>query len=105
MATLRRCYSCGALSRGACPHCSPRPANNTPRDYADEAKRRAILKQWVSTRGYVCPGWQPSRHEPHPSTDLTVHHHLPRAHGGTLEDGYSVLCRSENSRLGKGHHG
>lgn len=42
-----------------------------------------IRKEWVASKGWVCPGYGP-HHPPHPSTDLVVDHDL------------GVMCRAAN---------
>jgi len=98
----RPCVVCGRLATGGrCPaHPYRKPG---PRDYPDERARRLILEQWRDQVGNICAGIPDRDHPPHPTPDLTVHHLNPRAHGGTLQDGWTVICRSLNAQLGTGH--
>ena len=89
---LRYCPHCQGLHRGPC----------LQRDYQDERQRSAILADYRGTKGDLCPGtpWCTTPNQPHPvaSGDLTVDHRVPRAGGGTLADGYTVMCRAANTR-------
>lgn len=76
----------------------------TNRDIADEEARRKILKQHRAIHGDACLGtpWCPVPNVAHACDDLTVDHVVAQARGGTLSDGYEVMCRSANSRKGSG---
>jgi 5-methylcytosine-specific restriction protein A len=93
----RPCLDCGQLTaKGS--RCKPCEAQrqhtrNTTRthyqgDWSTTSQR--IRTQWVTTHGWVCPGW----HRPtHPSHDLVVDHVTARS-----RHALAVLCRSCNSR-------
>ncbi len=68
------------------------------RNYRDERLRLQLLRQWREEHGDVCPGSQWCQPTPHHTRDLTVDHIKPQAHGGTLQDGWRILCRQANSR-------
>ena len=70
------------------------------RDYSDEYARRQILANHLQHVGPYCPGTEWCQPERHPSDDLTVDHTHARSKGGTLADGYTVMCREANSRKG-----
>lgn len=70
------------------------------RNYRDENERRQILRRYRLEFGDVCPGSPWCSPTPHPETDLTVDHIKPQQHGGTLADGYRILCRTANSKRG-----
>lgn len=105
-ASLRHCPSCGRLRRGeTCAACgwasrrvrvNRRPARPDLRRREWVVRSAAILAAHRADHGEWCPGWSPSGHEPHPTSDLTVHHHTDDPDGPC-----SVLCRRENGRLGK----
>jgi len=59
---------------------------------------RAVA-DWRAKHGDVCPGYN---RPPHPATDLTADHLLPRAQGGGPGSPLAVLCRSCNSARGAG---
>lgn len=102
---MRPCPECGAgQTSGACTRCGWR--SNRWRSNRRPARPDLRRKEWVersaeelaahrATYGEWCPGWPPSQHEPHATSDLTVHHHTDDPDGPT-----SVLCRRENGRLG-----
>ena len=89
---LRYCPHCRTLHRGPC----------LQRDYQDERQRLHILADYRGQRGDVCPGtpWCTTPNQPHPvaSGDLTVDHTRGRAQGGTLNQGWAVMCRTANTR-------
>lgn len=76
----------------------PKPARR--RDWWDEAMRRRILKHHRRTRGNWCTGTQYCNPDGHPTDDLTVDHKNPQSLGGTLADGWRVICRQANSARG-----
>ena len=102
---LRPCPRCGTPRRGrACPSPScghvvkVRGDSPTRPDLATTEWQRTsarILKAWREEHGDWCPGWIPTGHPPHDTSDLTVHH-VDGPQGGAL----TVLCRSENSSIG-----
>ena len=98
-----RCTKCNMLYQTGkgCTNCVE--AKGKPlrtRDYTDENQRRQILADHIKIRGNVCLGWEPFNHKPHHTDDLTVHHLVARAKGGTLDQGYTIICRSINSKIG-----
>lgn len=97
------CPQCGKLHRNN-PH-DPHLAGN--RNYQDERQRAAILRQWRNTHGNICPGtpWCKTPNIPHPCDDLTVDHVKPKAAGGTLADGWRIICRWGNTSRGNGRPG
>jgi hypothetical protein len=72
-----------------------------PRDYPERVEHTEIIQDWVLVHGWVCPGLdQHIAHQVEPGR-LTVHHLNAVAEGGSRVGGpKTVLCRSENSRLG-----
>lgn len=88
----RPCLDCGTPTNGS--RC---PTHHRPRNTTDEHRRRQLLTAWRQHHGDWCPGAADLNHPPHPSTDLTVDHIVHQAHGGTLTDGWRILCRSANS--------
>jgi 5-methylcytosine-specific restriction protein A len=104
MPPLKPCLDCGKLSAGVrCPPCSSRRgAAQTrakrevrPYTYAERERRAQVVRAWVQTHGYMCPGYQVP---PHPSMDLTADHPHAVAAGGAEDQPLTVLCRSCNSR-------
>lgn len=90
------CPTCHTL--GPCPHRGA--ARHTRNGRRWQHTRTAILNAWRNEHGNWCPGWPPTGHPPHPSTDLTVHHIDGLATTGHDTGRHTVLCRSENSRIG-----
>lgn len=96
-----------------CPHLAPpgkprcpthQAAHDRPRNARRNARRthyrgdwaaiaRAAVEAHRATHGDWCPGWN---RPPHPATDLTCDHVIPRS----LAAGVQVLCRSCNARKG-----
>lgn len=103
--TPRPCLGCGRVipTGSRCPDCArdTRRAKRLRRPYSDTAvekrRRRAAVAEWVSTHGWLCPGWQ---REPHPSTDLVADHIVAVAAGGAESGPLRVLCRRCNSARG-----
>ena len=93
MATLAPlwCPDCRAIHRGR---------HKKQRGYADERARLQILREWKTIYGDICPGylWCTTPNEPNTTTDLTVDHTRAQRKGGTLTDGYTIMCRTANSR-------
>lgn len=105
MATTPRrpCLTCGTPTTHTCPRCGRQQSTTQKkgnRDTADERARRHILQQWRVVHGNICPGtaWCATPGEPHPTKDLTVDHIIPQSAGGTLDQGWEIMCRSANSR-------
>lgn len=92
---LRPCVTCGVPTRNT--RC---PQHSIGRDYKDERRRMQLLADYRNTHGDVCPGtpWCDTPNTPHPTTDLTVDHIKRRIDGGTLNDGWRIMCRTANSR-------
>jgi hypothetical protein len=101
--TLRPCLRCGTPTRGICPSCGRQDVTlkgRRSRNTSDERLRRHILRDWRNRNGDICPGtpWCATEGEAHATRDLTVDHTIPQSAGGTLREGYSVMCRTANSR-------
>lgn len=62
----------------------------------ERQRMRQAVRDHVAQCGYWCPGYGIP---PHPSTDLTADHVIPRAQGGNGSR-LTVLCRSCNARKG-----
>lgn len=88
---IRPCIVCGTPSSGT--RCR---AHRLTYPFAERERMRRAVSDHIAAFGYWCPGWQ---RPPHPSTDLTADHLLPRAEGGNGTD-LAVLCRPCNSRRG-----
>jgi 5-methylcytosine-specific restriction enzyme A len=99
----RACIGCGTTipAGSRCTPCTTKvmQAKRQARPYtARERDRRArAVDQWVSTNGWLCPGWQ---REPHASSDLTADHVEAVAAGGDEDGPLRVLCRRCNSARG-----
>jgi len=101
MRALKACgrFGCPTLVIGAtyCPEHSvrpPSPSSIAARSAAERSRRAAVVRAWVSVRGWVCPGYE---RPPHPSRDLTAAHSIAVSRGGSEISG--VLCRSCNARM------
>lgn len=100
----RACRECGVPFIGTGQLCDAhRRRSSQARDtrYDDPAYRRLrkrMLGEWVRLNGWTCPGLPELRHQPHPSTDLTLDHILELSRGGSLLDrgNLRVACRSIN---------
>jgi len=88
------CLVCGVLTEAS--RC---PVHRVPsRSYAEARRRAEAVRAWREARGDLCPGYGVPAH---PSLDLTADHVLPRVDGGETGP-LRVLCRSCNSRRGRG---
>lgn len=68
-------------------------------DRAERERRRATVQAHIETHGMWCPGY----HVPaHASLDLCADHVVGVGVGGDPSGALGVLCRSCNSRKGKG---
>jgi 5-methylcytosine-specific restriction protein A len=68
------------------------------RTHTEQTRRRQAVTAHVATFGWWCPGGP--GHPAHPSRDLTAQHTGDVALGNPESGPLTVLCRSENSRLG-----
>lgn len=68
-------------------------------DWTERNRRQAVVKAHIEAHGMWCPGY----HVPaHPSLDLCADHVVGVGAGGDPGGALGVLCRSCNSRRGKG---
>lgn len=68
-------------------------------DWTERNRRKAAVRAHIEAHGMVCPGYlKPA----HPSLDLCADHVHSVALGGSPSGPLAVLCRSCNSRKGKG---
>jgi hypothetical protein len=91
----RPCLDCGT------PTSSSRCPTHTPTRLEEPLQQR-ILKQWRTEHGNLCAGIPELDHAPHYTLHLSVDHLLPQSLGGTLADGYRVVCTQINATRGAG---
>lgn len=103
---LRPCLDCNRLTPGSrcggCRNARDRitlRAKRERRPYTrtEQERRAQAVAAWISSNGYVCPGYHRS---PHHSRDLTAEHPHAVARGGAEDQPLTVLCRSCNSSKG-----
>lgn len=97
--TMKWCPQCNTAVPAT--HKHPRTKHN--RNHNDENQRRRILNDYRNTVGEWCrgtPDCDPGGHTTSPNNPLTVDHVRPQSKGGTLEDGYRIICRKANSARG-----
>lgn len=105
------CLGCGELTTNGsrCPPCQTklnkeietRRGSRHQRGYGSQwaAISKKALADHRAKHGNTCPGWQ---RPPHPATDLTTDHILPKALGGTDHpQNLQILCRPCNSAKAK----
>jgi 5-methylcytosine-specific restriction protein A len=69
--------------------------------WAERKRRAETVAAWIAQHGNVCPGWGVP---PHPATNLTADHRIPRSLGG--EHGpLGCLCAGCNARRGNEQRG
>lgn len=86
-----RCHTCATYIET---QRTRRKRDKRPRASTAETRRRAqTVADWVTTHGWVCPGWQ---RPPHPSADLTADHVIPFAASRSEDGPLAVLCRPCN---------
>ena len=96
--TMKWCTTCNTTTPTN--HQHPRLRH---RNHSDEYQRRRILNDYRNTVGEWCRGTQwcdPGGHTTTPTNPLTVDHTLPQSLGGTLQDGFRVICQRANSARG-----
>jgi 5-methylcytosine-specific restriction protein A len=82
------------------PQRKPAPAS-ARYSWAERKRRAETVAAWVLVHGWVCPGYGVP---PHPASDLTADHLIPRSLGG--EHGpLGVACAGCNARRGNGLRG
>lgn len=97
MALPRRCIDCGTITRHGT-RCGPCDTRNHQAAYggtwaAVSRKQRAAVPFCECLGGFCSFHAGPCRS----TTDLTVDHVIPHAHGGTVLDGVRTLCRRCNA--------
>lgn len=91
------CINCGHLrNTGPCTNCGTPPKGGTYKQPGWPQQSRAIINQWVATKGLTCPGHGTPPHTVTNTSDLCLDHIQSR----TDTHGYQVLCRSCNSSKG-----
>jgi 5-methylcytosine-specific restriction protein A len=97
----------GSKTAARCPPCQrehDRGHNARRRahdSYAEQQRRRATVRAWVATHGYVCPGWRRPPHPVDPQRNPLCGDHLhPPGAGGPEHGPLGVLCRRCNSAKG-----
>ncbi|WP_371646480.1 HNH endonuclease [Streptomyces mirabilis] len=110
MATRRQrpCLVCGTLTRNASRCDTHQAAWQQQQDRArGSAHQRGYTQAWRTTaaravaehraaHGDWCPGFGVP---PHPASDLTADHRIPKARGGSDDpENIGVLCRACNGR-------
>ena len=96
--TMKWCQHCNTTVQQGHKH-----SRRRQRNYQDENERRRILHDYRNTVGEWCRGTEhcdPGGHNTTPDNPLTVDHTHPQSKGGTLADGYRVICRRANSARG-----
>jgi 5-methylcytosine-specific restriction protein A len=94
-ANASRCNECGAAYAAKL---NAKRGGSTARGYGYRWRKLAlsVITEHRQSYGEQCPGYGVA---PHPSSDLTVDHIIPKAVGGTDDrTNLRVLCRRCNSR-------
>src|SRR4029450_2539685 len=92
------------ITRSRCEPCRETYERNKSRrrrrTASERTRRQDLIAAHVRVHGWTWPGYGCP---PHPSGELTADHVLAVARGGSEEGAIRVLCRSCNSRRGRGH--